>query len=85
MLILRRKAGESLLIGEDIKITVLTTDDGGVRLSIDAPKQIPVLRSELLNAMNANRDAALESQPQELLKMLEGTRTGLQKAKKDRE
>lgn len=58
MLILRRRAGETLLIGDDVKITVMDVYEGGVRLAIDAPKSIPVLRSELLQAVNANRDAA---------------------------
>ncbi len=71
MLILRRKEGETLLIGGDIKIMVLDTSDGGVRLAIDAPKEIPILRGELVRAMDANRDAANEeAQPQELQKLL---------------
>jgi len=71
MLILRRKEGETLLIGENIKIMVLDTSDGGVRLAIDAPKEIPILRGELVRAMDANRDAANEeAQPQELQKLL---------------
>jgi len=71
MLILRRKEGETLLIGEEIKIMVLDTSDGGVRLAIDAPKEIPILRGELVRAMDANRDAANEeAQPQELQKLL---------------
>lgn len=75
MLILRRRTGESLVIGDDIKITVLSTEDGGVRLAVDAPKHIPVVRSELLTAMNVNRDAAEEqSRPQDLLDILKGLR-----------
>lgn len=71
MLILRRKSGESFLIGKDIKITVLSTKDSETQIAIDAPRGIPVLRSELYNAMEENRDAAAEqSQPQELLAML---------------
>ena len=69
MLILRRKAGEMLLIGDDIKLTVLDVYEGGVRLAIDAPRSIPILRSELLQAADANRDAAGEQNPQELLGM----------------
>ena len=73
MLILRRKAGESLLIGDEVKITILDVYEGGVRLAIDAPRKISVLRSELVQAAEANRDAAGEpaQQPQQLLKMLE--------------
>ena len=71
MLILRRKAGEGLLIGDNIKITVVAADEGGARLAIDAPKDIPVLREELLTAMDVNRAAAAEeSQPEELVKAL---------------
>lgn len=73
MLILRRREGETLLIGENIKITVLDTSDGGVRFAIDAPKEITILRGELVGAMDANRDAANEqSRPQELLEFLSG-------------
>ncbi len=73
MLILRRKIGESLLIGENIKVTLLDAGDGGARLAIDAPKSIPILRSELVHAVDANRDAANEqSQPQDLLQILGG-------------
>ncbi len=68
MLILRRKIGESLLIGEGIKVTVLDAGDGRTRLAIEAPKEVSILRSELVYAMDANRDAANEQlQPQELL------------------
>ena len=71
MLILRRKAGETLLIGDEIKITVMDVYEGGVRLAIDAPKKIPVLRSELLQAADANRDAANDqNEPRQLLGLL---------------
>lgn len=68
MLILRRRMGESFLIGEDVKVTIIATRDKEVQIAIDAPKEVSVLRSELVYAMNANRDAANEeSLPQELL------------------
>lgn len=71
MLILRRKAGEGLLIGDNIKVTVVASDEGGARLAIEAPKEIPVLREELVTAMDVNRDAAEEqAKPEELLKAL---------------
>lgn len=71
MLILRRKVGETLLIGDQIKVTVLDAGDGGARLAIDAPKEIAILRSELVRAMDANRDAANEQgEPQQLLEVL---------------
>ena len=49
MLILTRNQGESLNIGEAVTVTVLGTKGGQVRLGITAPKQIKVLRSELLD------------------------------------
>ena len=70
MLILRRKAGEGLLIGSDIKVTVVAADEGGARLAIEAPKEIPVLREELLSAMDVNRAAAEEQSKPELVKAL---------------
>ncbi len=71
MLILRRRSGEAILIGDDIKITVLSTKDSEAQIAIEAPKEVPVLRSELYSAMVENRDAAKEqSRPQELLAIL---------------
>ena len=43
MLILQRKRGESLLIGEDISITVVSVDGERVRLAISAPPEVSVL------------------------------------------
>lgn len=73
MLILRRKVGETLFIGDDVKITVMDIYEGGVRVAIDAPKSITILRGELLQAADANRDAA-EGQKQmahELMALLD--------------
>lgn len=73
MLILQRKAGESLVIGEDIYVEVLAVENGRVRLAIKAPPQVTILRSELRVAMDTNREAAHEeAPPQELLELLEG-------------
>ena len=72
MLILRRRAGETLLIGDHVKITVMDVYEGGVRLAIDAPRSVQILRSELLQAVDANRDAAAKEseRPDELLGLL---------------
>ena len=72
MLILQRRAGESIRIGDDIEVTVLATEGGRVRLSISAPKEITILRSELIGARENNLDAAMEQvAPNELLTMLD--------------
>ena len=57
MLILRRKKNESLLIGDNIRITVIDCGGDGVRLAIDAPKQISILREELSEAEQSNKIA----------------------------
>ena len=73
MLILQRRAGESIRIGEDIEITVVSTEGGRVRLSISAPKEVTILRSELIGARETNLDSAMEQvAPTELLTMLDG-------------
>lgn len=47
MLIITRKKGESLMIGDDIEIVISKIDDGSVKLGINAPKSIQILRKEL--------------------------------------
>lgn len=71
MLVLQRKAGESILIGEETTVTVLAVEGGRVRLAVDAPKYIQILRSELKVAAEENKAAAHEeASPFELLKAL---------------
>lgn len=73
MLILQRRAGESLVIGEDITVSVLSVDGNRVRLAITAPEDVPILRTELLTARQINQDAASEEgAPVELLGLLGG-------------
>lgn len=73
MLILQRKPGESLVIGEDVKVSVVSIEGGRVRLAISAPQEVSILRSELLDAKQANQDsAAEEAAPAELLGLLGG-------------
>ena len=57
MLILRRKKNESILIGENIRITIIECAGDGVRLANDAPKQISILREELSEAEQSNKTA----------------------------
>lgn len=61
MLILQRKAGESIQIGDNITITVAAIEGNRVRLAINAPREISVLRNELLEAKEANQDSAVEA------------------------
>ena len=47
MLVLSRKVGERIWIGNEISITVVRITGGGVRLGIEAPSEMPVVREEL--------------------------------------
>ena len=58
MLILQRKTGESIRIGNDIRITVTDTSGDKVKLAIEAPKYIPIAREELVEAAKNNKEAA---------------------------
>jgi carbon storage regulator len=49
MLVLGRKRGESIVIGERVHITVLEIAGGQVRLGIDAPRDVVILREELVH------------------------------------
>lgn len=62
MLVLSRRSGQGILIGKDIEVVVLSTEGGQVRLGIRAPRDVTVLRRELLNeVMDENRLAASSS------------------------
>ncbi|MCE9545057.1 MAG: carbon storage regulator [Planctomycetia bacterium] len=47
MLVLSRKIGERILIGDKISVTVVRVGQGGVRIGIEAPDDLPVIREEL--------------------------------------
>ena len=53
MLVLSRKLGEKIYIGENICITVVDIDRGKIRLGIEAPRDVPIYRQELLPLKNA--------------------------------
>ncbi|GLC80479.1 carbon storage regulator [Lacrimispora brassicae] len=58
MLILQRKKEQSLTIGDNISITVLEIGNDWVKLAIDAPRDVSILRTELIEAASANQEAA---------------------------
>ena len=49
MLVLSRRLDESIKIGDDVVITVVSLEGNVVRLGITAPRSIPIMRSELLD------------------------------------
>jgi len=61
MLVLSRKVGERILIGENIAVTVVRIAGGGVRLGIDAPPETLIVREELSEMLKS--DEMLKSPP----------------------
>lgn len=55
MLCLTRKVGQTIIIGDDIEVTISGVQDGQVRLAISAPKHIAVDRAEIRAAKIANQ------------------------------
>jgi len=58
MLVLARKLDESIVLGDDITIRVISIDKGVVKLGIDAPKKVSIVRSELLEDIKDSNIAA---------------------------
>lgn len=58
MLVLSRRAGESIAIGDDVMITVLDVRGDVVRIGIDAPRSVAVHRTEVLLQVEASNKAA---------------------------
>jgi carbon storage regulator len=58
MLVITRRSGERVVLGDDITITVLEISGSTVRLGIDAPTEVPVYRHEIWLAVKAENQAA---------------------------
>lgn len=58
MLILTRRRGESIVIGDDIEIHVLEVSGDAIRIGIEAPREIPVHRREIYDAIQEENIAA---------------------------
>ena len=73
MLILSRKQGEAILVDGGIRIVVLATDNGGVRLGIEAPSEVGIVREEIVNRIaDENRRAGATTADREYLAKLGG-------------
>lgn len=70
MLVITRKKGESILLGEDIEVTVVKIDDSSIKLSIEAPKNVRILRKELYEAIKKENQDATEISDMNILKSL---------------
>ncbi|MFT7860691.1 MAG: carbon storage regulator CsrA [Sulfurimonas sp.] len=70
MLVLARKVDESIVIGDDIVVKVVSVDNGVVKLGIDAPKDVSILRDELAHEVALSNKAAVSKGDEEKLKSL---------------
>jgi carbon storage regulator len=71
VLVLTRKGNQSIMIGDDIEISVLAIMGEKVRIGVDAPRAVPVFRKEVYEEIQANRDAAGEDEREDVDKALD--------------
>ncbi|TFH67563.1 carbon storage regulator CsrA [Gammaproteobacteria bacterium LSUCC0057] len=62
MLILTRRVGETLIIGDNVSVTVLGVRGNQVRLGVDAPKDVAVHREEIYQKIQDEKDSSADQQ-----------------------
>ncbi len=80
MLVLTRKAGEGLIIGDDITIKIVEIKGGGVRIGIDAPRDSKIYRQEVYDRIIEENKTAMQWD----MDALNSLSTNLSKEKKDK-
>lgn len=70
MLVLKRKAGEVVRIGNDIEIHVLAVEGDVIKLGFEAPKSVQIMRSELYDAIRAENIQAGNQKTEQSLQLL---------------
>ena len=76
MLVISRKTGESFTISDNIKITVVSMGNDKVVLGIEAPKEIKIMREELLETIQANKASAQVHEANDLNKIVSYIKSG---------
>ncbi len=74
MLVIRRRAGESFFIGDGVEIRILEVGPSQVKLGINAPKEVAVLRGEVRQTQQANLEAARQASPESVKDLLKKLR-----------
>jgi len=70
MLVLARKLDESIVIGDDITVKIISIDKGVVKIGIDAPSDVAILRSELVEDIKDANIAASKNVAEENINLL---------------
>jgi carbon storage regulator len=78
MLVLTRKSNQSIMIGDDIEVSVLAIVGEKVRIGIQAPRDIPVFRKEVYLEIQDERVAAANTASEEVDAALHGLSSGEQ-------
>ncbi len=79
MLILTRRSGESLYLGDNIKVTVLSIQGKQIKLGLDVPREMTVYREEIYKRVQEQNKQALESKDDDLMQVTtlwQGTNKG---------
>lgn len=64
MLVLSRKINQSIMVGDNVRIVIVAVDRDQVKLGIEAPREVPVHRSEVYEEIQrSNRSAAAATEP----------------------
>ena len=66
MLIITRKPGEKIMLGDDVVVHVMEIVGNSVRIGIQAPRSLPVYREEIWNVVREENQAAAEASPDAL-------------------
>ncbi len=66
MLIITRRPGEKIMLGDDVVVHVMDIVGNSVRVGIQAPRSVPVYREEIWDAVRAENQAAATVDPHEL-------------------
>lgn len=67
MLVLSRKIGERILIGDKISVTIVKIGHGGVRIGIEAPAEMAVIREELAEELKRTEQALASDQAESMV------------------
>ena len=71
MLALARKINESIIINDNIEVTILEIKGDQVKIGIEAPKSVPIYRKEIYKQIqSANEEAVNSANPESILKLL---------------
>ena len=76
MLVLTRKTNQSIMIGDDIEVSVLAVSRDKIRLGITAPRDVPVFRKEVYVSIKGEDGSSEDDEPEAVADALDGLAKG---------